>query len=227
MWGNKRRYGGYVVHVGMVLIFIGIAGSSAYQKEAIEVMKPGDSIEVDGYTMRYDGYRFEAVDDHIGAVTEMSVFLNGDHLANLEAEQRFHPNMVFPELSAAFVRAKSLHDGDPVEYHNAVVGLYGLIQQIEARARREVKTPSTEVAIHSSFDLRHPTRFGEDFYVIPLWVDPASGEANIRVFVNPMVNFIWLGGLVVVFGAHLAVLPDARERRRLRAALAMEEKAVA
>jgi cytochrome c-type biogenesis protein CcmF len=227
VWNNKRRYGGYVVHVGMVLIFIGIAGSSAYQKEALEIMNPGESLEVDGYTLRYDGYRFEAVDDHIGAVTEMSLFLDGTHVGNLEAEQRFHPNMIFPDLRDAFERAKSLSDGDPVQYHNAVVGLYGLIQQIEARARREVKTPSTEVAIHSSFDLRQPTRFAEDFYVIPLWVDPASGEANIRVFVNPMVNFIWLGGLVVVLGAHLAVLPDARERRRLRAALAMEEKAVA
>ena len=105
---------------------------------------------------------------------------------------------------------------EPVAYPAAVAGVFRLIELLEQRAGREVKTPSTEVAIHSSFDLRHPTRFAEDFYVIPLWVDPASGEANIRVFINPMVNFIWLGGLVVVFGAHLAVLPDARERRRLR-----------
>ena len=52
-------------------------------------------------------------------------------------------------------------------------------------------------------------------------------KANFRVFVNPMVNFIWLGGFVVVFGAHLAVLPDRRERKRLQAALALEDRAVA
>jgi cytochrome c-type biogenesis protein CcmF len=90
-----------------------------------------------------------------------------------------------------------------------------------------VKTPSTEVAIHASMSLLSPTRLGEDFYVTPLWVDPETGRANFRIFVNPMVNFIWIGGLVLVLGAHLAVLPDRRERRRLEAALALEERAVA
>ncbi len=42
-----------------------------------------------------------------------------------------------------------------------------------------------------------------------------------------MVNFIWLGGLVFVLGAIVTILPDARERKRLEAALAMEERAVA
>jgi hypothetical protein len=160
-------------------------------------------------------------------VTEVSLFANGKFVANLEPEQRYHPNMIFPDLKAAFLQAKSLADGDPGRYRNAVQGLYGLIADLETRARREVKTPSTEVAIHSSFSLLDITRFGEDFYVIPLWVDPATGQANFRIFVNPMVNFIWLGGLIVVLGAHLSVLPDARERKRLAAAIDVEERAVA
>ena len=78
---------------------------------------------------------------------------------------------------------------------------------------------TTEVTIHRMF--------GEDFYVIPLYVDRATGQANFRVFVNPMVNFIWIGGLIFVIGAHLSVLPDARERKRLADAMAVEERAVA
>ena len=38
-----------------------------------------------------------------------------------------------------------------------------------------------------------------------------------------MVNFLWLGGLIFIIGAHLSVLPDARERKRLEGALALEE----
>ena len=227
VWRNKRRYGGYTVHVGMVVLFVGIAGSSAYQLETVETLRPGESLTVDDYTLRYDGYRLEAADDHIGSVTEVSLFADGKFVANLEPEQRFHPNMIFPDLKAAFLQTKSLADGDPGRYRNAVQGLYGLIADLETRARREVKTPSTEVAIHSSFSLLDITRFGEDFYVIPLWVDPATGQANFRIFVNPMVNFIWLGGLIVVLGAHLSVLPDARERKRLAAAIDVEERAVA
>jgi cytochrome c biogenesis factor len=42
-----------------------------------------------------------------------------------------------------------------------------------------------------------------------------------------MVNLIWFGGLIVIFGAHLCVLPDARERKRLKAAMDVEDRAVA
>ena len=228
VWNNKRRYGGYIVHVGMLLIFVGIAGSSAYQKESVQEMRPGSTAQIDGYALRYDSHRLEAVDDHVGAVTEMTLFYDGQYVARLEAEQRFHPNMLFPDLRAAFLEARALGEGDDPElYRRSVVGLYELIRRLEGTAGREVKTPSTEVAIHKSFSLARPTRFGEDFYVIPLWVDPRTGEASIRIFVNPMVNFIWLGGLIVVLGAHLSVLPDSRERRRLEAAMATEGRAVA
>jgi cytochrome c-type biogenesis protein CcmF len=227
VWRNKRRYGGYIVHVGVVVVFIGIAGSSAYRTEHVETLDPGGTLRVRDYTMRYDGYRLDAVDDYLGSVTELSLFADGKFLANLEAEQRYPLRMQFPELRAAFERAKSLHDGDPVPYREAVQSVFGTVQALEAGAGREVKTPSTEVGIVSTYSPLRLARFGEDFYVIPLWVDPATGQANFRIFVNPMVNFIWLGGLIVVIGAHLCVLPDAGERKRLAAAVAVEERAVA
>ena len=230
VWRNKRRYGGYIVHVGIVLIFLGIAGSGAYQTETRQDLRPGEHLAVGQYLMRYDGYRLEAEDDHIGAVTEISLFdrnRGGDPIGKLEAEQRFHPNLVFPELRAAFLEAKRLgREGSP-DYERAVANLYPLIQRLEQMHRREVKTPSTEVAIHASLSPFRASRLGEDFYVIPTWVDPATGNASFRVFINPMVNFIWIGGLIFVLGAHLAVLPDARERKRLEDAMALEERQVA
>ena len=102
-----------------------------------------------------------------------------------------------------------------------------LIARLEQFYHREVKTPSTEVGILSFNSPLAGSRLGEDLYVIPLGVDPRTGEANFRVFVNPMVNFIWFGGLIFVLGAVITVLPDKRERRRLEAALALEDRAVA
>jgi cytochrome c-type biogenesis protein CcmF len=52
---NRRRYGGYVVHAAIVLLAIGIAGSSAYQTVRERVLRPGQSIEAAGYTLRYVG----------------------------------------------------------------------------------------------------------------------------------------------------------------------------
>jgi cytochrome c-type biogenesis protein CcmF len=224
IWRNKRRYGGYIVHVGVVLVFVGIAGSSAYQKEQLAAVAPGGTLAVEGYELHYQDWRLVADDDHIGAVTSLTLSRGGRELGRIDAEQRYHPNLLFPELRQAFLRAKSLRGADPAAYREAVAGLYPLMERLEQRERREVKTPSTEVGIHSSLSPLRPAIWGEDVYVIPLSVDPVSGEASFRVFVNPMVNFIWLGGLVFIIGAHICVLPDARERRRLRAALALEEQ---
>jgi cytochrome c-type biogenesis protein CcmF len=229
VWRNKRRYGGYVVHVGVVVIFIGIAASSAYQQEVVRQLHPGETMVVDDYYLRYEGHRLVAEDDHLGTITEVSVFdsRTGDALATLYPEQRYHPNMLFAELREAFVIAKRLGQEGSPDYARAVEAVYRLIGMLEERARREVKTPSTEVAILSSMSPLAPARFGEDLYVTPLFVDPATGQANFRVFINPMVNFIWIGGLIFVIGAHLSVLPDSRERKRLEGALALEERAVA
>src|SRR5213082_3270088 len=52
---NRRRYGGYIVHAAIVLLAIGIAGSSAYQTQRERLLKPGGSIEAAGYTLTYLG----------------------------------------------------------------------------------------------------------------------------------------------------------------------------
>ena len=135
--------------------------------------------------------------------------------------------MLFAELRAAFLRAKALRAGDPGAYTAAIQGIYTLMDRLEGQAGREVKTPSTEVAIHKSFSLAAPQRFGEDFYVTPLGVDPFTGQANFRIFVNPMVNFLWFGGFILVIGATLCVFPDARERKRLEASMAIDEREAA
>ncbi len=135
--------------------------------------------------------------------------------------------MMFDELKLAFRESKRLGREGAESYQQSVAGLFDLIARLESRVRREVKTPSTEVAILASMSPLAPSRFGEDFYVIPMFVDPTTGRANFRVFINPLVNLIWLGGIIFILGAHVCVLPDARERQRLESALALEERSVA
>ena len=129
--------------VGVVVIFLGVAASSAYQKEAVGMLNPGEMLTVDDYLMRYEGYTLEAVDDHLGAVTEISVFdrASGDPLGTLTAEQRFHPNMMVPDLREAFNHTKQLGAEGSEKYAEATLAMYGLIQRLEKFHRREVKTP--------------------------------------------------------------------------------------
>jgi cytochrome c biogenesis factor len=55
---------------------------------------------------------------------------------------------------------------------------------------------------------------GEDLFVIAEQVNP-DGSVYFRVFVKPLVNLIWLAGLVFVLGSLITLWPDAREERRL------------
>jgi cytochrome c-type biogenesis protein CcmF len=225
MWRNKRRWGGYVVHLGVVVIFAGIAGSASYQKETVRELAPGQSVEIDGYRLDYVGHEVVVEDDYLGTITHFAVTQDGRPAGRLAAEQRAHVNLVFPALKEALTLAKAVPDRK--DRSRAALAVYAAIAELEGRVGREVKTPSTEVGIRASMNPLRPTRFGEDLYVIPLGVDPQTGRANVRVFVNPMVNFIWLGGLILVLGAHLSVLPDSTEGKRLRAAMELEERAVA
>ena len=62
------------------------------------------------------------------------------------------------------------------------------------------------------------TSFGEDLYVTLLAYDPDTGSATLRVFVNPLVGWIWLGGAIVALGAVFAIWPERRRRAAVAAA---------
>lgn len=52
---NGRRYGGYIAHLGILLMAVGIAASSAFRSETERTLRPGETMEVEGYTLRFDG----------------------------------------------------------------------------------------------------------------------------------------------------------------------------
>ena len=160
---NRRRYGGYVVHASIVLLAIGVAGSSAYDSVVEGRLARGDSLSVAGYALTY-----RALTERDGAnATEIRAALDvrrgGDDLGSLEAGK------------------------------NA----YSVEQQV-----------SNEVGIRSDL------LTGEDLFVIAEQVNE-DGTVFFRVFVKPLVNLIWLAGLVFLLGSVITLWPDAREERRL------------
>ena len=168
VWNNKPRYGGYVVHVGIVLIALGVIGSMMFKEENQATLGPGESVSIRDYSLTLDG------------VTEYST-----QSKNV--------------TSASFSIAR---DGSPV----------GKLVS-EKYIHKTYESPVTEVGIW--------TTPKEDLYVILAgWGD--DGTATIKAVVNPLVVWIWIGGVVVLFGTLIAVWPDAREQRR---AAALREEA--
>ena len=160
---NRRRYGGYVVHAAIVLLAIGVAGSSAYDTVREGRLQPGESLAVGDYRLTYRGL-----------------------------EEREGANAT--EIRAALdVR----RDGESLGTVSAGKNAY--------TAERQV---SNEVGIRSDLVT------GEDLFVIAEQVNP-DGSVYFRVFVKPLVNLIWLAGLVFLLGSLITLWPDAREQRRL------------
>jgi cytochrome c-type biogenesis protein CcmF len=160
---NRRRYGGYIVHAAIVLLAIGVAGSSAYDSVTEGKLTRGQSLSVGGYTLTYQslGERDGPNATEVRAV--LGVRRGGKSLGTVEAGK------------------------------NA----YSVEQQV-----------SNEVGIRTDY------LTGEDLFVIAEQVDD-NGAVFFRIFVKPLVNLIWLAGLVFVLGSVITLWPDAREERRL------------
>jgi cytochrome c-type biogenesis protein CcmF len=166
---NRRRWGGYIVHVGVVVIFAGFAGS-AYDREVRASIEPGESIEIESpfghtYTLRYEGLSTAIDPGHmVQWIATLSVERDGVLLGPLNTERRLY-----------------VVQGQPV----------------------------TEVGIRS-------TPF-EDLYVILATLDEGVGSgsdprfhrATFQVMVNPLVPWIWYGGLILALGTLIALWPGA------------------
>jgi cytochrome c-type biogenesis protein CcmF len=169
---NRRRYGGYVVHLGVVALIVGIACQGAFSTQGDLALRTGQTGEVAGYAFTNEGGT-RSRDDH-----KMSV---GVALAVSEGGNRF----------------ATLNPG---------------VDVFTAQMQR-----SSEVAVDSS-----PFR---DVYVVLVGLTP-DGLARISVFVNPMMMWIWVGGLIMVIGSIVAVWPSRRPREAVMPAAAVADDRV-
>jgi cytochrome c-type biogenesis protein CcmF len=160
---NRRRYGGYLVHASVLLLAIGIAGSSAYQTVRERGLKQGQSMQVAGYTLTYESIstRQEANAQATRAVVDVS--RGSSHVTTLHPGKNFYP--VENQLS-------------------------------------------NEVSIY------HDPRNLGDVFTIADGID-RNGTLFLKVLVKPLVNLVWAAGFLFVFGALVAMWPDAVEQRRL------------
>ena len=158
---NRRRYGGYVVHAAVVLLAIGIAGSSGYQTQREQVLKPGQSLEAAGWTLTYASSSNVRGPNYTGFRAAVDLSRGGSHVTTL----------------------------DPGINEYAIEG------------------PSNEVSIHHDW-----RSIGDVFTSAQLLKD---GSIDLKVFVKPLINLIWIAGFVFVFGSLIALWPDAVEERRL------------
>ena len=150
---NTRRYGGYLIHFGVIVMFIGLAGSAFNQSKEIE-MGFGDSLQFGSLRLVCQSYSQDSNANYDSDYAILDVSRNGKQITRMTPERRF----------------------------------YTASQQT-----------STVVAIHSTL--------ARDLYVVFLGRNADTGRPIIRVFLNPLVNWIWIGVFIVVLGTAIALTP--------------------
>jgi len=160
---NKRRYGGYIVHIGVVLIVIGVTASSVFVTEKQSTLSPGDTMQLRNYTLRFEGIEQYTTDAKNATLANLTLLENGKVIDTIAPEKNIYK-----------------YEGN-----------------------REINQ-ETEVALRSTYK--------DDLYII-LSSFNGDGSATIRVMINPLVNWIWTGGLILLLGAIVTMWPGARKSR--------------
>lgn len=100
---NRRRYGGYIVHIGIAFIAMGIIGSNNYDVQTMKTVNLGDSIEVKDYRLNYErlDQKSEGINDIVYA--ELTVFKNGKRVGTIQPEKVFYGNWDQPSSEVGLI----------------------------------------------------------------------------------------------------------------------------
>ncbi|MFV1988500.1 MAG: heme lyase CcmF/NrfE family subunit [Gemmatimonadota bacterium] len=155
---NRRRYGGYIVHFGVVLFAIGVAGS-AFVTEKEALLGEGESVQVGDYTLTYRGMStYPSLNRQVFAAT-LDVVKGGRSVGSVIPQKRLY---------------------------------------------RTWDQPTTEPAIRSTLV--------EDLYVILVSFDAQT--AGFKFLINPLMAWLWIGGVVLTVGTLIAMWPTDAKRPR-------------
>jgi cytochrome c-type biogenesis protein CcmF len=109
IWRMRRRYGGFIAHLGVVIAIIGITGSSAYKVEEQATLAKGESMQVGAYTLRYEKMKRIKLYNRDIYAADLSVFKNQENLGTITAERRFYSKAEQPTTEVS-LRSTFLED---------------------------------------------------------------------------------------------------------------------
>jgi cytochrome c-type biogenesis protein CcmF len=225
---NRRRYGGYLVHAGVSILFIGLAASSSFQHATDVRLSAGRSAHVGGYDLTYlrptaqvvaaRNGRLERID--FGA--DVRVTKGGTLVDTLRTHRSYYPS-IGPELGpvSRFFEGETesqvgLKAGALRDIWTAVGPDVSQLQPIIRQGDKVFDGPGQNLPQAQRNELLAKALVGiTNRY---LRDTPA---ATFRILVSPLVGWIWFGALVVFLGGLIAIWPSPRTvGRRVTAAYA-------
>lgn len=213
---NRRRYGGYLVHVGMALLFIGVAASSAFQDARDVRLSPGQTVTVAGYdfTYRQATSRVSTLDGELekisfGAIVD--VRRDGRKLVTLRPERGYFPSRDVRGLGPV----GRFFEGEAT----SEVGLKaGVRRDLWAAMTPDIRTlmPTIEegdrvftAAAGKLAPQLEGQALGAALNGIVNKYVASKPAATFRVISSPLVTWIWIGSIVVFLGGLIALWPGS------------------
>lgn len=197
--GNRPRHGGYVVHLSILMLGLGIIGTNFYQQRTDGAIELGESLVIDNYRIEYVDSGDSSRADRIAQWAEMTVYRidKDDYAVEIDAARA--------EGASGFTLADStarLND----KYLGQIEPWHGFYPDFNmASVRSGIR--STVV---------------EDIYVIPRDF-LADGRVSLAVSINPLAWWLWASGPFFIIGTMIALWPQASiERRRSREPVQLE-----
>ncbi len=121
---NRPRYGGYIVHLAVVMVALGVVGQSFYGVQRDVALMPGDSVTVEGYTLEYVDTSALAFADRTEFRTTVEVYRDGELLETMHPQRTFHPAFNMASTRAA-IRSTPVEDFYVVPSENREDGAVG------------------------------------------------------------------------------------------------------
>jgi cytochrome c-type biogenesis protein CcmF len=212
---NRRRYGGYIVHIGIAVLLIGVAASSAFSDNVERNVAVGQSFKVGGYDVKYVKATSSVANEHLTFGAVLDVSKDGKHVATMTPARNNYPlNSSAPGPVARYFEGETTSEvalkAGPLRdlWASVSPNTDGLQRAIDAAA----KLP--QINTNEKIQALAITAIVESFAA-------AKPQARVLFIVNPLVTWIWIGALIVLLGSITALWPPPSAlRSRVSAASA-------
>jgi cytochrome c-type biogenesis protein CcmF len=204
---NRRRYGGYVAHAGIAVLFIGVAASSSFQHAAELSLAPGKSTRVGGYTIRYlrPTATISPAQDraHTGSTLSLGAVLDvskhGHHVATLTPSEGYYDSGEPAQGSVGH-----LIGGQSVSHISMSAGV---TRDVWTAIAPEISSPSLQRIVSAGNRTLPPDEAMLAIAFLARAYQSHPPPAQFHFIVSPLVMWIWIGGLVVFAGGLIAIWP--------------------
>jgi cytochrome c-type biogenesis protein CcmF len=227
---NRRRFGGYIVHFGFVILLVGVAASSSFDTKRDVRLMPGESVTVEDYQLTYERPTVKRDGDAIVFGAEVSVKRDGEQFAMVKPTRRYYQMTGGTRTISGYFRGEAtsevgLRAGARKDFWISIEPDTRMIQRragaaderfgayMRARVLPVIRQDPSQAGALTE-QLVAVQGLATDRIIADYTRPEMATTATFRVIVSPIVSWIWAGAIITILGALFAVWPARRDRRR-------------